>query len=523
VWLVGSALLAATSALVGCAVTATFTPVVAATHPAYTPGIACDAANCHNQYKHKEPYIGPCENCHNLVNWKRVTYKHVNKEFDQGMHPLIGCPTCHTEGEPLPSPECSACHDAPHKGLQTCSSCHSTLAWHYFKPVPSGHLALDGGHSKLICLDCHTAKATPTPHRTCTSCHGTNHGGLTTCQDCHTPAGMWKPKPGWNHNRFFVLLGHHKTLYAQGKCTACHVDNRFAGTPKVCVGCHGRQHGGLSDCASCHTTTAFEPPLFRHSSVFALTGAHAKLKCTTCHPNKVFTSAHAFGRTITRTHPACGDCHTPHHGGLTQCAECHTTSSFANTTFKHSTVFPLVGAHAALAAAGKCSACHPGGRFASVLGRNCVDCHGGDSPHGSSVGACSQCHSPSAANGFNSPSAFPDHPVALNAHHANPQACRDCHQTLVFSSTRRPCESCHAGAGSAATKIPHVGPTDCYSCHRPTVWSDTSKFTHPAIPIVPPHTAPPHTSLSFGGYPLGCEGCHPGPDFTSHTCTACHD
>jgi len=516
VWLVGSALIAASSWLVGCAVTATLAPVVPVTHPSYTPGTACDAANCHDQYRHKEPYTGPCETCHNLVNWKQVKYKHKDGSFDQGMHPIVGCATCHTEGEALPSPACSACHDAPHKGLQTCQTCHNPLAWHFFNALPEGHVPLNGGHSKLVCLDCHTAKTTPVPARTCVNCHGTNHGGLTQCYKCHTPAGNWKPKPGWDHSDFFKLIGKHLALYNAGKCASCHADDRFAGTPRVCVGCHGPHHGGLTNCAACHTPTrsSFKPATFRHSSVFALTGAHAKLKCTTCHPKKVFASAHAFGRTINHAHPTCGQCHLPHHGGLTQCGDCHTTAGFSHTTFKHSTVFVLIGAHKTLYDNGHCSACHPGNQYAVAPGTHCVDCHGSDSPHGSSVDHfnCSDCHTPAGANGFHSLLPFNDHPVALNAHHA--ANCGDCHISLHFDATLRPCVDCHAA------DVPHVGPSNCISCHTPTVWFDTH-FIHPVIQGYP-NTSPPHTSLDFGPYPSGCEGCHPGPDFTSHTCTTCH-
>ena len=99
IWLVGSAMLAATTVLVGCAVSNVVKPMVAAKHIAYAPGTACDAVGCHTPtyfnpaYTHQQPYLGPCDTCHNLVSWKQVTYKHKNAAFDSGMHPLLGCST----------------------------------------------------------------------------------------------------------------------------------------------------------------------------------------------------------------------------------------------------------------------------------------------------------------------------------------------------------------------------------------------------------------------------------------------
>lgn len=511
VWLVGSALLGATVFLVGCAVTATMTPILAAKHVAYAPGTACDAAGCHTPeyfhptYTHKEPYLGPCDKCHNLVSWKRVTYKHKDAGFDNGMHPLLGCSTCHTEGKPLPGPECSACHESPHKGWTSCSSCHTTTAWRLFQPLPSGHLSLKGGHSKLACLDCHTAATRPAHDRQCVDCHGTNHGGLRNCQECHAPATGWEPKPGWSHSDFFVLRGAHKSL----ECAQCHKNDRFAGTPQVCVGCHGKKHGGLSDCAGCHTTSAFVPSTFRHSSVFTLTGAHDDLKCSRCHPDR------AFARVVGGGSHACVACHGPQHGGLRDCAECHTTSSFDHPTFDHRDEFPLIGRHATLA----CSSCHPGNRFAQTIstgGTSCRACHAGDNPHGASVGACENCHTPL---GFNFPKPFPDHPIPLGAAHRS-MSCTLCHTSLVFSAPTRACVSCHSA------DIPHVGPTDCLSCHWPTTWDDTH-FTHATIAVPADHNT--HASTA-SGYPVECYKCHPSsdsptnPDFTHHSCTitGCH-
>jgi hypothetical protein len=517
VWLIGSALLATVVFLVGCAVSTTVTPIVAAKHVAFPAGQACDASGCHTPqyfhptFTHKEPYLGPCQTCHNLVDWKQVTYKHKDATFDNGMHPLIGCAMCHTEGQPLPTGGCGTCHDAPHGGWTSCGSCHTTVAWRLFKPLPANHLSLAGGHSKLVCTDCHKTAKEPAVPRQCVDCHGTNHGGLRNCQDCHNPARGWKPNPNFNHSSFFKLVGFHRTL----ECGQCHKNGKFAGTPRVCVGCHGKQHGGLTDCASCHNTTAFIPSTFEHSSVFALTGQHAKLDCSRCHPKD------QFARVIGGGSHRCVACHGTQHGGLSDCARCHTTAGFERTTFKHSSVFPLIGQHAVLAAQEKCFKCHPDNRFAVVAGTHCVDCHGADSPHGAGITQCQTCHTPFGFNLVITP--FAGHPIPLAGHHAGP-SCTDCHTSLVFSNPTRACSACHV-SGPAVVVIPHVGPTDCLSCHWPTTWSDTH-FTHPVIQNFDPSLPSPHDSTAFGPYPAGCANCHPGtggnPDFTSFSCAECH-
>jgi hypothetical protein len=516
-------MLAATVALVGCAVTATFTPVPVIPHVTYAAGTACDAVDCHDTYKHKEPYLGPCDGCHNLVDWKQVTYKHKDANFDNGMHPLVGCSKCHTEGEPVASPPrgCSTCHTPQHKGWESCGSCHTTFAWGMFMSVPERHVSLLGGHATLVCLDCHTAKTTPAKPRQCVSCHGTNHGGLTTCQDCHDPSTGWDPKPGWSHSDFFVLSGAHKAL----ECGDCHENGKFAGTPKVCVGCHGKQHGGLTDCGACHNTSAFKPATFKHSSVFVLSGAHAKLKCSRCHPDR------AFARNIGHGGTACRSCHPPQHGGLTACGSCHNTSSFDPATkFHHSDFFGLVGVHTTLS----CSSCHPGGEFAEVAFTNtsgdwkCVDCH--EPQHGNQT-ECTNCHTPTAWN-LTLPIVHPAADVPLGPSHAWPNPCSRCHVDNVFNTPTTPCENCHAvGSPGSGQKIPHVGPTDCFDCHQPTVWADAD-FNHPQILgslLIPDYQGPAHTSDEFGGYPEGCIQCHtsatPSPDFTNYSCTAagCHN
>ena len=59
---------------------------------------------------------------------------------------------------------------------------------------------------------------------------------------------------------------------------------KLAEADSSCVSCHKDQHGGLTDCAGCHTPTAWTDVEFEHP--FTLTGAHATLTCSQCHVSK---------------------------------------------------------------------------------------------------------------------------------------------------------------------------------------------------------------------------------------------
>ena len=213
-----------------------------------------------------------------------------------------------------------------------------------------------GAHANLACPDCHVSKPgaeiipgtqLPRPDPACVSCHGDQHGGLTDCASCHTPTA-------WTDLTFqhpFPRTGGHAGL----TCADCH-GTPFAKVSPACVSCHGTKHGGLTKCASCHTTKAWKPSTFKHP--FSLTRGHAGLACSACH-----------GKTFAKVSTACVSCHGAKHGGLTKCASCHTTKAWKPSTFRH----PGAGEHSAGSFA--CVKCHPSG-YAT---HSCT-CHGGDPP-----------------------------------------------------------------------------------------------------------------------------------------------
>ena len=538
-------------AVSGCGVV-TPEKAVAAGHPAVASDTPCTSCkDPQHTFEHRDPYKGDCRTCHNTLSWIQVSYSHANVAFNQGMHLAVGCDYCHTEQNPYPSANCAGCHESKHQVVLDCAKCHQAVAWN-LAVLPEGHMSLDGGHKGVSCFECHKGSNAFSFPNGCASCHGpSRHGGLTDCGSCHDPSLGWnQPKPSFDHNDYFVLTGQHKTL----ECTQCHPKNQFAAASPQCVSCHGTQHGGLTDCSACHTTSSFKPSTFQHSSVWTLTGAHKHVACTKCHPSAQYAKAignknscvschgthhgglsdcadchttttfkpstfeHSSVWTLTgahkhvactKCHPdnkyaqhgnknSCVSCHGTHHGGLSDCADCHTTTSFKPSTFEHSSVWTLTGAHKDL----PCTKCHPDNKYAQHGDKDsCVSCHG--TQHGNQT-QCEKCHTTSTFSPANDGIAEM-HPstVPLGQEHAPSDLCTRCHPTLVFNAPTKPCVDCHTA--------PHVEPTNCIECHVPTVWSDTSKFQHADIGY--------HTQFPIE---QACLKCHTTGNYAEYRCDHCH-
>jgi hypothetical protein len=258
-------------------------------------GMRC--ADCHADL-HRGQFGANCEQCHSVKGW-RVSIDAVKEHFNRfpltGMHALVECDACHKNAA-----------SGQFQGLTTvCYSCHQA---DYKTPVID-HVALGFG---------------------------------TTCTDCHSMDSWLGAK--FDHLKYtgYALLGVHATL----DCTACHVGNNFKGTPATCYGCHQKDFTGTTnpshvqagfphDCGVCHSSLAWSPATFNHSTFtnFPLTGAHATLQCAQCHVNNNYN--------LTST--ACSSCHltdynntnNPNHktaGIPTTCEMCHTTTAWTPAT-----------------------------------------------------------------------------------------------------------------------------------------------------------------------------------------------
>ncbi|HUF00685.1 MAG TPA: cytochrome c3 family protein, partial [Anaerolineales bacterium] len=134
---------------------------------------------------------------------------------------------------------------------------------------------LRGNHIEISCSGCHQNARTiadlqSTP-QDCFSCHSQDepHEGRfgTDCASCHTTDG-WLPAT-FDHNLSgFPLTGRHAEL----TCEQCHTLGQFAGLSTSCTSCHAEPefHAGLfgSNCAVCHSTTAWTPAKFNGQHAF---------------------------------------------------------------------------------------------------------------------------------------------------------------------------------------------------------------------------------------------------------------
>jgi hypothetical protein len=279
-----------------------------------------------------------------------------------------------------------------------CGACHAASGWTPARrPLAFDHarqasFPLEGRHADLECRGCHPGlkfDESAIAEGNCAACHVDVHRGnlSTDCEQCHTPTSF-RDVPGVTlHARTsFPLTGAH----LQVSCESCHRDDRggaFAALDTDCLACHEREYrtaqpvdhaaaGFSTNCSECHTTLAFAQVTgFDHvgaSGGFELQGAHAVIRCTSCHSPDL-------GLVVAAVPPGeCIACHQAEfdreHAGTgfpTACLSCHTTLSWSGAAFAdHEALFPISrGPHSGR----ECSQCHnvPG----SFQAFSCFACH----------------------------------------------------------------------------------------------------------------------------------------------------
>ena len=334
--------------------------------------------------------------------------------------------------------ECEACHAAPwdaDKMADRCLACHTEIKEQMLS-VAELHGAITRKDPDLACRDCHFEHRGPTasltemgehsfPHEklgyslaahqfkatneafTCSDCHGEDIGKFASdscqtfhnkidiaftqahifsfggnCLACHD--GVDRYDDDFDHNSLpFQLTGAH----TEAACTGCHLDAReikdLQSTPQDCYSCHYLQdeHAGQfgTQCEACHTPDNWEGVSFDHSlSDFPLTGAHIMVRCESCHINNVFVGTQA----------ACVACHADpaYHVGAfgTDCASCHSTSSWSPASFNLNHPEPQVdeGGSGINHGGATCRECHP----TSFSESTCVACHDGNNFEGGEGG-----------------------------------------------------------------------------------------------------------------------------------------
>jgi len=298
-------------------------------------------SGCESCHKPPHPDRGTCLRCHTLKSWAN----RLGHPFPlAGTHTSFVCEKCHTKGISAPGLDCSSCHRPPHSSYGNCLRCHTmtSFASHFSHP-----LRLSGTHTTFTCEKCHT-RGISQPGLNCDSCHHRPHNNYGTCLNCHT---MTSFASRFSHP---VPLGGRHSTFA---CEKCHT--RGISQPGLnCDSCHHRPHPYYGPCLKCHSMTSFASS-FSHP--FKLAGVHTTFACSRCHVNGIGSPG-----------VACTSCHGSNHGGLTNCAQCHTQAGWTPTTFSHGNTGMEGWQRMA------CSKCHPNNQFAKVY----CSCHNGKIPSG---------------------------------------------------------------------------------------------------------------------------------------------
>jgi hypothetical protein len=378
-----------------------------------------------------------CSTCHKSEGWTPVRispkFDHAKKGFPlTGAHATTACRYCHTSLEfSQVQQTCAACHKDVHQGElgANCAQCHSNRSFLDRSAMVRAHqttrFPLSGAHLTADCESCHTPSSRgrltfvnrPT---TCVECHLSDYqatrnpshqaGGFPKdCIQCHSTAA-W-PMARFDHSATrFPLTGAHRAVI----CQQCHGDGVYKGKSTACVACHQTDYNGTNDpshkaagfstdCVSCHTTTAWTGATFNHNTTqFPLTGAHKTVACQQCHGDGVYK-----GKST-----ACVACHQadynattdPNHKAAqfpTDCASCHTTTTWSGATFNHdASFFPVYsGAHRNQWSA--CSTCHT--NSSNYAQFTCLVCH---------------AHDQATTN---------SHHTQVNGYRYDSQACYSCH------------------------------------------------------------------------------------------------
>jgi hypothetical protein len=252
-----------------------------------------------------------------------------------GQHATAACASCHTNNTFAGTPrDCIGCHRDDYQrttspnhaaaGFSTaCESCHRPTDASFAGGQGFNHnsvFALVGEHAREDCVSCHVNNTFAGTPRDCVGCHrddyqrttSPNHAasGLSTdCASCHRANAPSWDDGAFNHDGVFRLLGEHARLV----CGVCHVNNRFSGTPRDCVGCHrddynrtaSPSHSAASfpmTCEVCHrgSDSSWTQGRFTHTWFPITSGPHSNRDCAECHTNSSnyaqFTCTTCHGR-----------------------------------------------------------------------------------------------------------------------------------------------------------------------------------------------------------------------------------
>ena len=267
-------------------------------------------ADCHRDLDaaymqaHDRAFGPDCLACHDGLDTYGAPFDHGQSAFPLlGRHALLACADCHQRAQAIADlkgtpQDCFACHQADdaHDGQfgPDCAACHTAAGWEQ-AIFDHGQTAfpLAGLHVEVACQDCHLDNVYRGTPQDCFACHQADdaHDGQfgRDCAACHTTDG-WE-QATFDHNQTaFPLSGAH----LETACALCHLDGVYQGTPQDCAVCHEDPafHRGLlgSECASCHTATAWSPARYDRAHSFPTNhGEDGANPCQTCHPETLST------------------------------------------------------------------------------------------------------------------------------------------------------------------------------------------------------------------------------------------
>ncbi len=522
---------------------------------------SCLTCHEHSQSKMDEEHSGiqgytyvseECLACH-PSGQKEGSINHSETAFPlTGAHLSVDCTQCHTAGFKGTPTDCASCHSQNFQSTSNpnhsqmnlsnnCEQCHTTNpGW---KPaqftVHDDYYVLQGAHLNIKddCNSCHTnAEYKNTPDQ-CYGCHKQNYDNTndpshksanftTDCETCHT-ATAWTPATFDHDNQYFpIYSGKHNNQW--NACSDCHTNSADYNVFE-CTTCHDHnktktddEHKGIqgysfvsTECLACHPTGSKDGAFDHSTSVFPLTGSHQNQDCAACHAN-------GYANTPTE----CFACHdkdfnssvNPKHAeaGISQkCEDCHNTSAWQPSTFKHSsTGFDLVGGHVLP----QCSSCHQGNT--ANASSDCYSCH--EAKYNSAKDhqaqnypkTCEQCHNTTTWEDATFDHAATNFPLTGAHQSVN---CSDCH-TTGYKGTSTDCNSCHQNDFQSTTNPSHskLGlSTNCAQCHTTkTGWKPAEFAVHNNYYVL----EGAHASIAND-----CNTCHNGNyNSTPNTCYGCH-
>jgi hypothetical protein len=562
-------------------------PASFAIHDQYYPiagahkAIAMDCAKCHNGDYNNTPnncagchlddynktldpnhkvlqFSTDCASCHMQSAWAPSTFDHDSKHFPiySGKHQGVWteCKDCHTNPTNINVFSCTNCHTNPetndaHISVsgyfyndQACFACHPNGRKDDKFDHNTTAFPLTGAHTQTECIKCHLSgfKGTST---LCADCHKMDFDGSTNpnhqslgfsmdCSSCHTTNPDWKPAKLDNHDQFYPLKGAHKMI--ANDCATCHKGN-YTNTPKTCAGCHIEDYNQTkdpphmtsqfsTDCASCHTETAWKPTTFDHDGSFfpIYSGKHKGLwtECKDCHENP--GNFKEFTCTGCHVNPETDNKHVGVGGyfyNSQACFGCHPNGD-KNDMFDHNaTNFPLTGAHLQV----DCKSCHTSGFKGTPT--NCESCHltdfnGSTNPNHVSLGFSTDCIICHTTAPDWKPAKLDNHDqyyALTGAHIAIKTDCNACHKG-DYNNTPTDCEGCHITDYNQSQNPKHLDlafPTDCKMCHTTNPdWKPATFPIHDNYYVL----TGAHLNIKSD-----CAACHHGNyNNTPNTCEGCH-